>query len=408
MLARQNRTLTLLAGALVVAALLLVRGQGEDAPAGPPSHSPWIDDLELTGVESVRIARPGGALELQRVGTAWTVNGAPADRVRVEALLSALTHTELGPPLGDDLAAFGLAPPRQVLTLLPAGGEAVRLSVGDDPQVGRGTYVQREGEHAARATRARLSTIVGIGADDLEARALIHLRPAQVQEIHWNGQALHKDVHGWWMATAGGLLRVDTAAVGDALRGLAELRREDGRPADPPQSWRHHFRIVTADGSEELWIGPPTGEQAPHIRTGAGPLQAHPVQVRAQLVDGWDSLGPFPPASWLLPVHGPTLERIVVTRDGAPTAHARADDGWSAPALGILEALGRTQVDRSPCALPPSPPDLVLSLEEGPRRTEAIALHATGQDWVARDLAGGAAFCVAGAELAPLIAALGS
>lgn len=126
-------------------AVVLIGGSDEgDGPGGPVVEAMA---RAAGALDSVRIEGGGDTVALRRVDGGWRVDGHPADTARVGSLERALgaeaSSVELASRNPENHAGMGVdsASARRVV-LSPAGGEPVRLLVGDEGPGGSGVYVR--------------------------------------------------------------------------------------------------------------------------------------------------------------------------------------------------------------------------------------------------------------------------
>ena len=137
----QSRLLLALATLLVglVAALVWLEPPEETEPgmpvwveAFPDADAAAVTRLELSGGETTVVA--------EKVGADWRLVQpveAAADGARVDGAVRALVSVELGEPFDrTDASVYGLAPAGRVVTATTAGGDPLRLELGDDSPAG--------------------------------------------------------------------------------------------------------------------------------------------------------------------------------------------------------------------------------------------------------------------------------
>jgi hypothetical protein len=238
----------------------------------------------------------------------------------------------------EDLAGFGLQPPRHRLEISTPAGEIWSIAIGDTVPVGGRVYAHVEDPLAPntvlllREFGARRDFFPT--ADQLRDRVALPLQSPVVDSIEVTAGPYHlravRNSADYWIAEEPVGLELDPLPIHRALRQLRtptirEFLPADADPADygfaPPRStW------IVFDGAhaETVRVGAATPEAdgvyvIPAGRKAIGEL---PSDTYRELVDGWPGL-----ASRRISYHtAPAIERIEFP--GTEAAYVRSDSGW--------------------------------------------------------------------------------
>lgn len=203
--------------------------------------------IVVLGTEALRGIELAGGIRLARVDDAWRLEAPveePADAETVDGLVRSLQDLRATAfPAGEELAAFGLAEPAQVVTLRRGEAPALVVAFG---QVGEKLYV-RAGDGPVAEVPATALEKVQKTVEDLRDKRLFAFDSSEVKRVRFSGDegsyeaALRGDdwyvlgpeeekAKGWRMnavvSTMRGL-RADRFAPADARpasHGLAEPR----------------------------------------------------------------------------------------------------------------------------------------------------------------------------------------
>ncbi len=429
---KQTRILTLLSVILLVLVGLIVfidppKDSGGD-DEGEVSWTRIWPDATSDGVQSARLELASGEkLSFEKSEGGWKVTAGGASFAAEDRKVSNLVEDVLTAEIASDeaspgdLAAFGLAPPVAIVTLVAGDGKESTLRVGRDTPVGYGTYVQREEGGPVLRARARLSATLGTGLADFRDKALVRFSESEVSALSLLATPacapeaapcpepapikLEKDDHGWWLR-APVQARADGDRVDGLLSALVDLRA-DAFVADPSVVVTPDLTLELTVGEtrETLTFGPDDGGRVARV-----PAQPEPVRLGGPLPESLSGDA----QSWLdgrlLPVRLSSLTRVDLKLGDATLSAERAEAGWSNPqAEGALDALEAARVDRKLVAEAPSGAAWgVLELVEGEARKERVRVHQALADGgrVAVDEAGGAPFVIPAAELKRLTDAM--
>ena len=452
---KQTRLLVWMTGALLalVALLVLVQPPADDDEDGKWSRAwPGVEAEAIRRIAITGRAEDGTAETLavaERVDEGesgsddagkWRLVEpvrARADDEAVDRLARALAELEVGEVLeGGDPAAYGLDAPQGTVRFTLDGGEEHAVVVGDDTPVGWSSYVALDDAKEPRTSRSRLKSKLLKAADDLRSRVVADFSPTAVSRVEiapGDGASdeatgeiagpvvLRHDDHGWWVESGGVARRADGDKVHGLLRAFADLRVDrwlDGPVDLPPPALRVTITPEPTGGPEaaegaegaggepvELFLGPVEDGG----RTVRGPAQPGPVRVLSSNLD--DRLAGLPDAlvsDRLLPVRGPTLERVDVALGEVSFAATREDGSWSdAAAETVIDALADARADRTVAVSVAAKPWGHVELAEA-NRTERVDLYQEAEGGrVARDAAGGPPFLVPDTEIDRLLDALG-
>ncbi|HEY8425548.1 MAG TPA: DUF4340 domain-containing protein [Limnochordales bacterium] len=259
---------TLAAGAIFAGLLAIwavwMRPAGSQQALGTTVLEVEPADVQALVVEQ----RDGVTLEIHRDGDGWRIERprqVPASSSAVESLLQALAPLEARRVIasgqadgegGDgqvDPAAFGLAPPRAVLTLTMADGSTRRLRVGDQTPVSQGLpayYAQDERGSAIYTIDAFVAERITGSWESFRERRLVPLEVDDVRRVRIRRDGVTLEARRdpqapvaerRWRLTAPLEAPGDTQAIESVLRDLefARISRfvDDEPSADSLARW---------------------------------------------------------------------------------------------------------------------------------------------------------------------------
>ena len=226
-----ERTLKQLVGALALAvgvwlvASVFSRGEGAIEASGAITR--YLDGLDGASVEAVTIRRAGDTIALERSGTAWTVNGFPADSGSVARLTTALDEAEISDLVATNPAnhaRMGVAADSAAEVELTVGGTARTLLVGDAGRQFGTAYVRLPDQDEVYLLEGDVRAQVVRDLDAWRNRTMIAIDTAAVArlEVERDGDA-YEIVRGdsAWTFEGGG--EVAPVALNGMLSELARL-----------------------------------------------------------------------------------------------------------------------------------------------------------------------------------------
>ncbi|HUO86110.1 MAG TPA: DUF4340 domain-containing protein [Thermoanaerobaculia bacterium] len=276
-------------------------GDGVDADADEGTDEPMEEAVEGPASAEWRLAAP------ERLA------GAPADRVAVEGLLSALAAVEKSRSLASiDRRALGLEPPRVRVRLELADGEPIVLAVGEDLPASSDMVVLVEATGEAHVVDRTILQDLTRAAGDWRSRQIFTVGRDQVTRITLAGGdddevALERAAGGFRMVRPIADL-ADPTAVEQLLGSLTGLTAE--RFVDDPDAL-----------PAELGLEPPRGRATVELAGGRPPLV---VEIGAPRAEG---------AGHTFRVGG----QLFVAENALPEAVEREAGAWQSPALTSLE-----------------------------------------------------------------------
>jgi len=227
-----------------------------DTPAGL-ALPPLSEEL----VDRIRFQRGADTVVLTRAGSAWRVNGVPADAAIVARFLAAGSDSSLASELISQSTVshqrLGLDSAAALhLEVTGAGQERLRLLVGNRGPDFEGFYVRRSGEAAAYLLRGDLVEATTRSMDDWRDRRILALPAGGIGRVEVRrGKERYQVESGGSGWTVGGVPG-DSAAVARYLSLFGDLRAS-GFP-DPAELGAIRFEaadlevVVRDPGGKEL------------------------------------------------------------------------------------------------------------------------------------------------------------
>jgi Domain of unknown function (DUF4340) len=279
--ARQLARIAILFGVLLLlwgAAALARHRQSAPAPADRFTFPP----IARTGVDSVRIARPGDTVILARRDTVWTANGHPASSAALGDLFTALADTAPASELVAERPASHAG-----LGLDSAGGTRVRIfgkgrTLADviaghrTPDLG-GIYLRRTGQDVSYLVRGGVAAALDRSGSEWRDHRIggVPAESIATVEVSRGARAytLRRSAGRWSLAPGGA---ADSAAVASLLGAYRAI--EAAGFASAAQADSAHFarpdrrvRLLRPDGTPLLgllfdstasgfWVRPDTAE----------------------------------------------------------------------------------------------------------------------------------------------------
>lgn len=402
-----NRNLLIGAVALLVvlgAAYYLVDVRGRDAAEAEDAAERLL--VAAFDPEEARVVvidpASGPAIRLWRDGAdaPWMV-GEPSDLhaadpdavQRLFETIERLSMTgEAFAPGDDGLAAYGLAPPRLLLTVAGEDDrELARLVLGDAAPLGGGASYAMVRDTGQVGLAGADAALIPQTAFDLRDRQLVRFRRDEVREVRITAvdapELVIRRQGDDWRIVEPIDFAADRELVGDLLWELSECRAQ-AFPGDAGDvaGTAGRLRLVMDDGLEAEARFDPMGDSETSLLA-AGP-GGEVMAVEAVILDtlrrppaAWRQLRPFPRYAW-------EVERITVRAGTAePLSWRRGDDGaWqgegaaepaAAPEEDIRLAIERLTAleacavleagEAGPASLGLDRPAFVVSLGGGPQ-----------------------------------------
>ncbi len=207
-------------------------------------RDPRITRVKAADVTTLEIAGAQGTLTtLQKVNGVWQGSGdlAQLDTPAVTDVLQALEDLRAIDYLDQpqDLAQYGLDPPRAVLTVTTAGALApVTLRVGSDTASGKNAYVQRGDAPTVLVISAAQAARLAISPLTLRAREIFSFPANQLRTVQVERGTAHYSLahdRGNWKLTEPADAPIDLNAVTVLANDLSHLRGKNvvgkGEPA---------------------------------------------------------------------------------------------------------------------------------------------------------------------------------
>lgn len=225
MTSEQLRRLAIGLGVLVVvwAGLVFLRRSGADQVEAFSST-----DFNPAAVTEVAVTRALDTVRLIRQGSAWTVNGFPADSIRVAQLLSILADSTAGGDLAAESpgshARLGLdSANARRLTVRTGDRIALNYLVGNRGPGYESVYLRRAGEDRAWLVQSGLAEAAGRSVDDWRDRRILVLASDSIGAVeitHGRSSFTLSRTDSVWVL---GSAPADSAAVARLLGQLAGL-----------------------------------------------------------------------------------------------------------------------------------------------------------------------------------------
>ncbi len=265
------RSLVLLFAAVAALVALTFWQLRREDEQGAQVDAPLLEGFERSRVKAVRIDNLERSLQLRLERTSqgrWMIVDPiefPVEAAVLEALFSSLETQRLRPPLVEDLAKVGLAPPRVVLELteeIDGRSQLTRIEVGAVDIGEQLVYARRDGR-LGRTERA-LDTVLERDLPDWRAHYVMSFDPRSVVELSREGRMelageaplpveLRAVLDGEWRATAPFQAQLDARAVGGLINAIATLRAEAFIDAPGPLDFygleRPAVRLSVTDAS---------------------------------------------------------------------------------------------------------------------------------------------------------------
>lgn len=187
-------------------------------------------------LRQIDVVRQGETTRLKRVdGNRWEIVAAPpvrADDGAVAGLLRPLRELEASRVLtgAQNLADYGLHPPRAQVVLEQKDGKTVRLLLGDNAPAGGESYAKLEGDNRVFLIPAADRAALDVGASELRDKRLFTLSGEQLSRIELasgKGSTVLEKAGGRWRMVQPVADRVDGGAAEELVSKLSGVQMDN-------------------------------------------------------------------------------------------------------------------------------------------------------------------------------------
>jgi hypothetical protein len=213
-------------------------------------------------ITAVDLVFPDREIALRKENGAWRLTKpieAPADETAVQALVRAVTDTEVQKSIDEppsDLSSFGLDKPSPTVHLTTAKGDLPAVAIGKNAAIGGKTYVRVGDEPKVTLTSSSIKVALDKQAKDLRDKQLLVFKDDDVTRIDIKSTGgppvalVRKDKEAWTLEP--GDQPTDITEVRSYLSSLRSTRAVDFPESDPAAAGLDKPRLtVTVDLGKE-------------------------------------------------------------------------------------------------------------------------------------------------------------
>lgn len=240
-------------------------------------RDPAVTRVKADDVTRLELTHDDETTTLEKVDGKWQGTGdlAELETAAVKSLLQAFEDVNAIDYVDNprDLAEYGLAQPRTVLTATTSGSvEPVSLRIGADTPSGRNTYVQVAGQTPVMVINAQRAAELTLKPISLRSREITSATPDQIMRLNIQQRDRSYTLERKPGARSWNMLEPADAppnpsAVRELVNDLSRLRAKQVVARDDDQDYGLQNPVVTVEFQLELPLAgpPPTTESQPAV-----------------------------------------------------------------------------------------------------------------------------------------------